>query len=68
MAAKTPAPKKKMFTVSAKFRVATSIRITADSLEDALMQARAFTADNFVDFLGDVNEYGTPDITSVWEN
>ena len=67
MAAKTAVAKKKSFTVSAKFLVDTCVSVSAESLEDALMQARAFTAENFVDFLGDVNDYGTPEITSVWE-
>jgi hypothetical protein len=62
------AKKLKKFTVGGKLNLTVGVEINAESLEDALAQARRLKAKDFVEINGEWMDGDLENINSVWEN
>ena len=62
------AKKVQVFTVSASIKVNCTIDIKAESLEDALEQAREMRVINFVDFKGEWIDGDIEEIDAIYKN
>ena len=56
----------KTFNIQAKITLDTGINITANTLEDAMAEARTFDIHQFIDLLGDHNDSSVT-ITGLFE-
>lgn len=57
---------KKRYTIVAKLEVEADVEITADSLEDAVAQARTLKVPDFVSFTGEFVDGKDVEIKGVW--
>ena len=59
---------RRRFAVGIRIKGEVSANIVADSLEDAVAQARQLKMSDLVTVDDGWNDYDTPEVRSVWEN